>query len=276
VVQQPTPKPVGQKPPMPQAIPAPVQSPVIAMQNSILRDLPVVSVPEPIRPPGTWPPILSAPIVHPPVATRHDAYSHAHESHLADDPAPLPTARRSRRKGGHPLMLVGAALLLVASTHFALNANLSGSASAEAPVAQPLVDEADDYSDTPPPVDDEAVDEKPAPAAPATEASPRVTVAPARVQMTPGPAFAASAPTRPQPDSAARARSLAATPAPRPAPLQAPASIEPAPAAMDLDLPVIPGSDSIASAVKSRDSLAMKRILRALNGAKPADAKATP
>jgi hypothetical protein len=94
----------------------------------------------------------------------------------------------------------------------------------------------------------------------------KVTSSPARVRMTPGPAFTGSVPAQPGTDTATpRAKAPAVPPATAPA---APApSLAPAPVELDLALPDLP-SDSIAAA-RSGDTLAMKKILRALNGSKP-------
>ena len=80
-------------------------------------------------------------------------------------------------------------------------------------------------------------------------------------------------PARPGADSAAAPK--ATTPAPAPAPTPSAPSIAPAPAAIDLALPDLP-PDSIVPAARTGDTMGMKRILRALNGAKPAAAPAAP
>jgi hypothetical protein len=52
-------------------------------------------------------------------------------------------------------------------------------------------------------------------------------------------------------------------------------SITPAPAAIELALPNLP-PDSVVPAARTGDTLGMKKILRALNGAKPAESSAAP
>jgi hypothetical protein len=52
-------------------------------------------------------------------------------------------------------------------------------------------------------------------------------------------------------------------------------SIAPAPAAIELTLPGLP-PDSLMPTARRGDTMAMKKILRALNGAKPAEASAAP
>ncbi len=341
----PEPKPTPEPKPVPMTasgpkIPTPVPSPVIAMQNEVLRDLPVISLPEPLpwtvkrsppvapttpaqapavdtpaasAPPTIAPvvpapavpepvipaPVVDAPVVHAPVVHApvvhapvvhapvvhapvvHAPVSHA-PVHLArpfeeprhenDDELPIhrPTARRSRRMSGRPLLLLGVAAALVVGTHLVLTATPSASA---------------DPSEAPPPA---AGSEEPAsasgqPAAPVrstrsspaptrTAEPPRVSTAPARVPMTPGPAFSGSVPARPGADSAGRPRAVIQVPAPEPEPA---AAIAPAPAAIELSLPGLP-PDSVVPAARTGDTLGMKRILRALNGTKSAGASTKP
>jgi hypothetical protein len=346
-------------------IPAPVQSPVIAMQNEVLRDLPVISIPEPlpwqvkpspadaptvkthvpveytpatqapvITPPVTHAPVIPAPathapvihapvagpvpvapvpvapapvihpprthapVIHPPVthampnvAAPHAPAPHApapraperdrpepyrsmeHRPQVEDrrDPEPdelppRPTARRSRRMTGRPLLLLGAAAALVAGTHLVLTATPSGSVDpAEAPAAAAEIEES----------------RQPAAATSSAETrateAPLVTSAPARVSMTPGPAFAGSGPARPGADSARTPK--AATHAPAAAPGSAPApadpSIAPAPASIELAIPGLP-PDSVVPTARTGDTMGMKKILRALNGPKPAEGSTAP
>ena len=92
--------------------------------------------------------------------------------------------------------------------------------------------------------------------------------------MQPGPAFAASVPAsadcEPTPGSAARSAHHAAfsRPAPRPG-APADSAIAPAPGAIELDVPAALPGESIAPALNDgRDSLAIKRILKAVTGRK--------
>jgi hypothetical protein len=349
-VPKPTPelKPVTIAAPAPK-VPAPVQSPVIAMQNEVLRDLPVISIPEPLpwtvkKPspavaptvqtyaPAVDPPASSAPAVHAPKAhaplthaplkhaplthaplthapathapathapATHPTVTHAPAKHAPvprapepyrsmehlppveerlDDDATVqlfrrPTARRSRRMRGRPLVLLGAAAALVAGTHLVLTATPSMSADpAEAPAPA-------DPAAPPAPA---AVAERKEVGQPAAETSsaetrateaPRVTSAPARVSMIPGPAFAGSVPARPGADAAGTPKVTTRAAAPAPAPPEP--SIAPAPAAIELALPGLP-PDSIVRTARTSDTMAMKRILRALNGPKPAEGSAAP
>jgi hypothetical protein len=330
------PKPAPEPKPVPEVaaapkIPAPVPSPVIAMQKEVLRDLPVISIPEPlpwnVKPsPAVAPtvrshgpavdapgvhapakhapvmhaPAVHAPVLHPPVTHApavHAPVLHAPVTQAPPTPAPVPpappppvprarepyrsmehvppveerrdtdadelpfsrpTARRSRRMSGRPLLLLGTAAALVVGSHLVLTATPSASADpAEAPAA--------------------AAETARQPAAETSSAGtrvtkgPRVTSAPARVSMIPGPAFAGSVPARPGADSARTPK--ANTPAPAPAPAEP--SIAPAPASIELALPGLP-PESVVPAARTGDTLGMKKILRALNGTKPAEASAAP
>jgi hypothetical protein len=344
----PEPTPTYQPKPVPMAAPAPrinapVQSPVIAMQNEVLRDLPVISIPEPlpwtlkpspaaapavktyapaVDPPATSAPAVHAPKVHAPVThaqVRHVPIPHAptqapttqapttHAS-VTQAPAPQapvrrgpepyrsmehlppveerretvaaeqlfrrPTARRSRRRRARPLLLLGTAAALVAGTHLVLTATPSVFADPAEALAPA------DPGETPTPLSVAEREEKARQPAAGTSSAetqvieaPRVTSAPARVSMIPGPAFAGSAPARPGADSARTPKVTTHAPAPAPAPTEP--SIAPAPAAIDLALPGLP-PDSIVPATRTGDTMGMKRILRALNGPKPADGSAAP
>ena len=269
-------------------IPGPVHSPVIAMQNEVLRDLPVISIPEPlawnvkasqaVAPPvearAVHAPVTQAPVKHPPVTQapvkrapeRYRSLEYVPpveeqgDGDAGEPPLFRPTARRSRRMRGRSLLLLGAAASLVVGTHFLLTATPSASAngSANPSEAPALV------------TGHEAPESSPEPPAPKATDAPRVTTAPARVSMTPGPAFAGSVPTRPGADSAGTTQST--TPGPLPAPA-APA-IAPAPAGIDLALPDL--TESVVPSPRTGDTMGMKRVLRALNGPKPAEGSAAP
>jgi hypothetical protein len=196
------------------------------------------------------------------------------ETEAAEQLFRRPTARRSRRTRGRPLLLLGTAAALVAGTHLVLTATPSALADpAEAPASA-------DPGETPAPVAVvERGEEASQPAAETSSAetqvteAPRVTSAPARVSMIPGPAFAGSVPARPGADSAGTPKVTAHAPAPALAPPEP--SIAPAPAAIDLALPGLP-PDSIVPATRTGDTMGMKRILRALNGTRPAEGSAAP
>ncbi|HEX2217857.1 MAG TPA: hypothetical protein VHG35_03585 [Gemmatimonadales bacterium] len=154
------------------------------------------------------------------------------------------------------MLLVGVAAALVIGAHLALTATPSPNRAESTAPAQP--------------VSPSAVDQPvaPAPEQPEPEEPPRVTTDPARVPMTPGPAFAGSAPARPRvsPREVPSTRTRAAAPGdaePSPAP-----AITPPPAALELTLPDL-SADSIVPQARTGDTLAMKKILRALNGTKP-------
>ena len=293
--------PVEPKPAPAPKVPAPVMSPVVAMQQEVLRDLPVLVIPEPLpwarRPAPAEPsaplpaPEPVAPIAQPvqsqptatvtytpspqpepvqpepvqPVPVQPEPVSPWPHFEPMEEAHARPTARRSKRAGGRPLRLVGVAAALVAAAHFALNATPSTSADSSdgAEPQEELVSE---------PVGANASAEEPpvkVPPAPTAAASARVTSAPARVRMTPGPAFAASAPVPPGADTTApRAKAPVAPATPTKAePTDTAPSIAPAPVELDLALPDM-RTDSITTARRS-DTMGMKKILRALNGPKP-------
>jgi hypothetical protein len=383
-------------------IPAPVQSPVIAMQNEVLRDLPVISIPEPLpwsrkvspavappveahapavdarspltphaplthtpithapvtyapithapvtyapvtHAPVTYAPVTHAPVTHSPVThapVTHAPVTHAPAVHApavhapavhapvvhapvthapvphapvprapvpratepfrsmeyrppAEEridtayelPHPRPTARRSRRMGGRPLLLLGAAASLVVGTHLALTATPSASANSSEAPASVAGDEVPESASEPPAAEaaqpaagtssaeTRATQTRPTEGPRVATEAPRVTIAPARVPMTPGPAFAGSVPARP--GAVPTGAPKATTSAPAPAAASVAPSITPAPATIELALPDLP-PDSVVPAARTGDTMGMKKILRALNGAKPAEASAAP
>jgi hypothetical protein len=308
---KPAPEPKPTAAPAPR-VPTPTVSAVVAMQQEVLRDLPVVEIPEPLpwarrpapadsvapapepapapvmpiaqavqaqpsatvtyRPlvePGPEPepvqpePVQPEPVTAEPVTAEPVASEPVASEPAMQEPAPLakaepleemharPTARRSRRGGGRPLLLVGVAAALVIGAHLALTAAPS-SAEPEVPAEEPAARVA-----------------PPRPEKPVTPAEPpaRVTSAPARVRMTPGPAFAGSVPASPGADTTTARKAPTASVAPAASePAASAPSIAPAPVELELALPDL-GTDSIAP-TRTGDSMAMKKILRALNGAK--------
>jgi hypothetical protein len=195
------------------------------------------------------------------------------DTHEATDVQPArPTARRSRRLRAHPLRMIGAAAALALGTHLVLTTTPLGSAvSTDAVPAAPSA-AGNEEPGTPVAENGGQL----ASDGDVTETR-TVTSEPARVPMTPGPAFAGSAPARPGADSAARAstRAAAAAPAPAPAAPAEPSAIVPAPLSFELGLPELP-SDSIVPSAPPRDTMGMKKILRALNGPKPVEASRKP
>ncbi len=182
------------------------------------------------------------------------------EPATTEDAPARPTARRSRRAAGRPVMLLGAAVALVVGTHFILTATPSASADA---VAAPAPSPEERRSD--------AAGDEGALAGGSTEAP--VATSPTRVRMTPGPAFSGSAPLRNGDTLAAVAPARTAPAAPAPAPASADAGLAPAPIEMDLALSDLP-ADSVVPTARTSDTLGMKKILRALNGAKTVEATA--
>jgi hypothetical protein len=118
----------------------------------------------------------------------------------------------------------------------------------------------------------------PRPTLPQTRTEPEAPVSDKRepaVVLTAGPAFSPAIVT-----SAGAAKA----PTPPPAPAKRPAAaasvsadsiqaIEPAPTTVNLSLPAVPASDSVAPVPTTRDSNAIGRILRAVTGTKPAPIK---
>jgi hypothetical protein len=285
---------------VPPEIPAPRPSPVLAMQHEILRDLPVVSIPEPLpwhvpaphpaappvepSPPVAAAPARRTPAAGPPVVRAPAPFAplefvvpveEQHCTHYQEPLLPRPTARRSRRLGSRPLLLLGTAAALVIGTHVVLTSTPSVLADpSEQPVTPSGNGGPDDVSLPPSAGDGEPAAEAGWAETTAAEA-PRVTIAPARVPMVPGPAFAGSAfagaaSARPGADSTPTPKSPRA---PVPGPAVGVPSITPAPAAIEVALPDLQ-SDPVVPAVRTGDTLGMKKILRALNGTKRAEAPA--
>jgi hypothetical protein len=186
------------------------------------------------------------------------------------------TARRSRRTAGRPLLLIGSAAVLVLGGQRYL-ASRGGPVAEPAPVAEASTSAP--VKSAPRPIEQKAPQPKRGSASPSPVTRPAQVApqqsAPAAAastqRMQPGPAFAASVPARGAETPAAPPPRPSTTPAP-PAAEQAPrvdAAIAPAPTAIDLDLPAALPGESIAPAVdQSRDSLALKRILKAVTGRK--------
>ncbi len=195
-----------------------------------------------------------APVAYAPLEPSSPA-EHGSDADAGEEAAPRPTARRSRRMAGRPLLLLGAATALVIGTHLVVTA-------APAPPVSPAP------SGVPAAMAEDASHED----SPEPSESPRVTIAPARVPMTPGPAFAGSVPAGTGVDTD---RPKAAMPAAATIGVAAPAVIAPAPSAIDLAVPDI-ASDSVIAPHRSSDTLGMKKILRALNGSKAAEIPAAP
>ena len=194
------------------------------------------------------------------------------------EPEQRATARRSRRSPGRPLLLIGSAAALVLGGQRYL---ASRAAAAQAtPVAE---------VSTPEPVQPgtRSAEQKPAPQPKRASASPAPTVArsaevapqrPAPVapaasqRMQPGPAFAASVPASPAATPPVAPPPPASIMPAQPALDQAPrpdAAIAPAPTAIELDMPAaLPGESIAPAADEGRDSLAIKRILKAVTGRK--------
>jgi hypothetical protein len=112
-----------------------------------------------------------------------------------------------------------------------------------------------------------------------SEADRPVTIAPEPLAQTPAPSSPkpvsmtqpASSGFAPALESRANVTPSAAVPAglvPAPAAVVKDSTLAPAPSDLQLDLPVLPGGDSLVVPPKSQGDSAMKRILRAVNGGK--------
>ena len=188
-------------------------------------------------------------------------------------------ARRSRRAAGRPFLLIGSAAALVLGGQRYLAAR--GAAGIEAaPVAETSAETAEPET--------RAVEQKATPAPKASRQPSGVATPPAQVvrqqpapvvpaptqRMQPGPAFAASVPASgiasPPPAPPPTPRTTPPSPALLPGQaLPADSAIAPAPSAIELDVPAVLPGESIGPAMNDgRDSLAIKRILKAVTGRK--------
>jgi hypothetical protein len=258
IIPEPRPRPTAAAP----SVRPPVPSPVVAMQQEVLRDLPVIPIQEPGPLPWGAPTATAvqapehAPVTYTPRELPEPFTPEDHEE--PDLTALRPTARRSHRAGGRPFLLFGAAAALVAGTHLALTATPPASRATDAPAAVTAADDGKDPLEVP----DATADQ------PSDATVQRVTSAPARVAMTPGPAFSGSAPARSVPDSAPRRSTSALAPmvagASTPLAAAIAPAIAPAPETIQLALPDL-GVNSVVPTTRKGDTLAMKKILRALN-----------
>jgi hypothetical protein len=283
----PDPSPIPAVPPTPVMTAA--ESPVFAMRAAVRRpnggageaeaeDGPieryspvavVVEAPRPAPAPATLPAVVLPNITYPELPPMEQSEHRA-------------TARRSRRAGGRPFLLVGtAALLVFAGQRYLASRGIAGEAevpSVEA-AATPVNAEPAMRADAKPSAarraesaPTQAARPNSAPAqAPAQRPEPLVP--PPSRAMSPGPAFAASVPARGTSPSPAPAAPAAAPPpasiGSRPGPRPDSAAIAPAPAAIQLDVPgLLPGESIAPTLDEGRDSLAIKRILKAVTGRK--------
>jgi hypothetical protein len=267
------------------------ESPVLAMQATLSR--PPKSEPEPdVGPVERYSPVAlreaprparaaaPAPAPTPEIVLPNITYPEIPAAEHTEHRAP---ARRSRRTAGRPLLLVGSAAVLVFAGQRFL-ASRAAARSEPAPVAESVAAEPAPTESPRPATRASAAPSTRQPAAPAAPAP--VRAAPARPApvaseplvpapsrpMTPGPAFAASVPSRVTPGSplpGSAPVTAGSTPAPRPAPRPDSAAIAPAPTAIELDVPTtLPGESIAPSLDNGRDSLAIKRILKAVTGRK--------
>jgi hypothetical protein len=265
------------------------ESPVLAMQAAVIRParneadaesgpveryspVAVLEAPRPMPAP--------APAPAPEVVLPNISYPELPASEATE---PRATARRSRRTAGRPLLLVGSAALLVFAGQRFLAARgqpssepaaIADVATPSAPTEAPRATPVPLTRTKPGTAQPTSASARPAPAqAGATQPMVKAPSGP----MSPGPAFAASVPARAAPGSPSAAASTPppsagapATPAPA-APRADSTAIAPAPTSIQLDVPgALPG-ESIGAFKDDRDSLTIKRILKAVT-----DRKANP
>jgi hypothetical protein len=255
---------------------AAAQSPLLAMQAAVIRprkreadaesgpverysQVTVMASPRPAPAPASPPEVVLPNITYP-------------ELPPSEEPERRATVRRSRRTAGRPLLLVGSAAVLVFAGQRFL-ASRGGPSSQPAAVADAAAPEP---APTPPVASNlpPAAKRATPPARPApSEPGPQPLVKAPSGPMTPGPAFAASVPARVAPGSPATApapqpaASIPAAPAPS-APRSDSTGITPAPTAIEIDVGAALPGESIAPLNNERDTLAIKRILKAVTSRK--------
>jgi hypothetical protein len=219
-----------------------LEAPRLAPALAITRPAPAPLAPEVVLPNITYPEVQ-------PMEREHRA-----------------PARRSRRTAGRPLLLVGSAAALVLGGQRYLASR--GGAVQDAPAAEissPAMTPA--FKGVSASQPRAAVTSKAPPQQPTAPVLPRSTQ-----RMQPGPAFAASVPATEAVMPPARAAAPHIVPtSPALLPGQAPptdGAIAPAPSTIDLDVPAIVPDSMAPAVVDGRDSLAIKRILKAVTGRK--------
>ena len=186
----------------------------------------------------------------------------------AEEPSPNPAPRSERSR--RPLHLAGVAVLLAVGGYLVTSA-FSPAHAGEEPAQAPARVVADLAESQPA----ELPGQSPSDGYPSRNgvlpASPSGSGDPAAARTPPAPpassGFAAALEDR------ANVAAPAAAPAPQPSIVPGPATgLGDAPVAIEMDLaaPELPGVDSLGAASRQRDSLAIKRILRAVSGKEPA------
>jgi hypothetical protein len=179
-------------------------------------------------------------------------------------PAVEPVAERASSSRGHrPLQVAVAVLVLAAGGYLARSfySPVRGShADGEASPAAVVADRPGLPKDSPPPIPT-AVRPKPSPVRPAviTPTAPAssgfaAALEPRAIATGPAPILPANAAAAQLPRAVSVADSTAVP------------SIAPAPSEIQIDVPALPGSDSLMAQPRSKSDSAMKRILRAVNG----------
>jgi hypothetical protein len=181
-------------------------------------------------------------------------------------PAVEPVAERPSSSRGHrPLQVAVAVLVLAAGGYLARSfyspvrgsdANGDSPAPAAAVADRPALPK-DASAPVPTAVTTKPTPNRPAVVTPTAPASSGFAAAlePRAIASGPAPIFPAQAAAAQLPPVVSAADSTAVA-----------ASIAPPPAEMQIDVPVLPGGDSLVAQPRSKSDSAMKRILRAVNG----------
>jgi len=233
----------------------------------IIADDPYAAIaPEPaIAPPVVVEPVKAWPVMAPAV---REAPELPTISYPEITPAEEPVAKRgSSSRGRRPLQVAVAVLVLAAGGYLAMSfyspvrgSHVRGDASAPAAAVadRPALPE-----DTPPPAPS-AVTTRPSPDLPVvvTPTAPAssgfaAALEPRAIASGPPPNLPAQPGAAQQPPATSTADST--TPS---------APIAPPPAQMQIDVPALPGTESLVAAPRSKSDSAMKRILRAVTGGK--------
>ncbi len=257
----PAPAPVPSEPPAPPRPAPPARKPAPSIPAAA-ANLPFIEVELPDTV-GAPPAPMPAPA---PVRAHASAHSHAPSHSVEPHGSALPVARR-RAAGGRPLLYAGSAVVLV----------VVGYLTATAAPARPAAAEPVPAAAAP------AEPEQPAPVEELTEQMPHedVDVVPEPVASpTPAPGSVIHEVTaRTGPPSLAWSSSAGAIAPAKSEPPPAPAAkatapvVTPPPALVELTIPTLPTGDSLAPSARStRDTAAIKRILKAVTGSKPPEA----
>lgn len=256
----PAPTPAPSEPPPPRPAP-PARKPAPSIPAAA-ASLPYIEVEQPDTG-GAAPAPMPAPG---PLRAHAPADWHAPSHSVQPHGSALPVARR-RTAGGRPLVYAGSAVVLVVAGYLTATATPARPAAAApvpaavAPAEPEQATPAEDLTEQMPHEDVDVVSEVVAPP----------TTAPASVihEVTPrtGP------PSLAWSSSAGAIAPAKSEPPPAPAVKPPASAITPPPAMVELAIPALPTGDSLApSARATRDTAAIKRIMKAVTGSKPSEA----